>query len=384
MATGVPEIVVAGHICLDIIPNLDAELSKSERLFHPGRLVRIGAAEVSLGGCVANTGLALHRMGVATRLVGKVGDDVLGMLVLELLSRFAPQLCEQMIIAPGEATSYTIVLSPPDVDRSFLHCAGVNDSFSPNEVSVDKVAGAQIFHFGYPPLMDTVAMDGGIALAALLRHVQEMGVLTSLDMAMPDTSRVEQRMCWRSWLEQVLPLVDVFLPSFDEILFMLSPEEFLQLEDAASGTNLAAGADAALLDRLATELVEMGVPIVVIKLGDQGLYLRTSRTAAIRLSNRTLWNGVQTHHWDDLGVACPCLVVQTVGTTGAGDCSIAGFLTALLKGYSPMQALCAATMAGAMSVQSRDATSNIPDWSTIESMVNQVLPEEKTAVSFSR
>jgi len=46
---------------------------------------RRGAATVSTGGAVSNTGIALHRLGVPTRLMGKVGDDILGRAIPDVL-----------------------------------------------------------------------------------------------------------------------------------------------------------------------------------------------------------------------------------------------------------------------------------------------------------
>jgi hypothetical protein len=49
-------IVVAGHLCVDFIPQLHAPLDDIAR---PGGLGAIGEATWSLGGAVGNTGLAL-------------------------------------------------------------------------------------------------------------------------------------------------------------------------------------------------------------------------------------------------------------------------------------------------------------------------------------
>ena len=64
-----PEVVVAGHICLDVIPGLTQAPDLT-----PGRLVVVGPSAVSTGGPVGNVGLALHRLGVPVRLMGKIGD----------------------------------------------------------------------------------------------------------------------------------------------------------------------------------------------------------------------------------------------------------------------------------------------------------------------
>lgn len=370
----IPEIVVAGHVCLDIIPTLSASHSEAESLLQPGRLVRIGPASVSLGGCMANTGLALHRLGAATRLVGKIGDDLLGKLLLESVSQSSPHLREGMVIAPGETTSYTIVISPPGVDRSFLHCAGTNDTFSAAELELTNVTEARILHFGYPPLMNQVISDGGTALAKVFQEVQAKGGLASLDMAMPDTTSAGQTIGWRGWLERVLPHVDLFLPSLDEILYMLDPQQFAKLDKEAAGRNLAAVADVGLLERIAAELIELGVPIVVIKMGDQGLFMRCSRQTSHKLNKRVAWKDFHWHAWDDFQAVCPCFDVDVVGTTGAGDCTVAGFLMAVLRGYGPKKALRAATAVGAQCVQSLDATSNIPNWERIEKLANSFRP----------
>ena len=371
------DVVVAGHICLDIIPTLRVDQTKSEDFLMPGRLVRVGPATLALGGCVANTGIALHRLGATTRLVGKLGDDLLGKILLETLRQDAPQLSEHMIVAPNEATSYTVVINPPGVDRSFLHCAGVNDTFSATDLNLSTLCDSRILHFGYPPLMNKVAMDGGAGLAKTFQYAQREGVLTSLDMAMPDTTAGEQNIDWRIWLENVLPYVDLFLPSLDEILMMLDPDRFATLGKSAAGYNMAANDDLALLEKIASELIDLGVPIVVIKLGDRGLYLQTGKHTSQVLSARAAWKDWDWQVWDDLQAVCPCFDVDVVGATGAGDCTIAGFLMALLRGYGPQQTLRAASAVGARCVQSQDATSNIPAWEAVEQMVSSPHPQRR-------
>lgn len=358
-----PEIVVAGHICLDIIPELNVAAAEAEHLFQPGRLTRIGPATVSLGGCVANTGIALHRLGANVRLVGKLGDDPLSSLLETTLAKYGPQLGKDMIIAARETTSYSIVVNPPGGDRTFWHCPGANDTFSADDIDRALLNDARLFHFGYPPLMFQVTADGGVALAEMLRAVQASGGLTSLDMAMPGTSEVA--VDWRNWLTTVLPSTDLFLPSLDEILLLLDPKLFKQLSAQATGENLAKLVDPRLLRRVASQLCELGATIVAIKLGDQGLYLHTERDVA-DLSRRCHWQSYNWQGWEDLSTICPCYHVETVGTTGAGDCTIAGLLMALLQGHGPVEALRSATAVGALCVQSADATSNIPSWDEVQ------------------
>jgi sugar/nucleoside kinase (ribokinase family) len=60
------DAVVAGHICLDIFPTFQEASCGCE--LRPGALYNVGPALRSTGGAVANTGLALHRLGVSVAL----------------------------------------------------------------------------------------------------------------------------------------------------------------------------------------------------------------------------------------------------------------------------------------------------------------------------
>ena len=87
MSTDLPSILVAGHICLDIIPSLDGIEGGVDGIFIPGHLFILPPAVISTGGCVPNTGCALSKLGITTKLVGKIGDDIFGHAIKELLNK---------------------------------------------------------------------------------------------------------------------------------------------------------------------------------------------------------------------------------------------------------------------------------------------------------
>jgi sugar/nucleoside kinase (ribokinase family) len=66
--------------------------------------------------------------------------------------------------------------------------------------------------------------------------------------------------------------------------------------------------------------------------------------------------------WANQEIWAPCFAVSVVGTTGSGDATIAGFLSALLRGFSPDQAVTAAVAVGACNVEAADALSGIRTW----------------------
>ncbi len=369
MATDVrEEVVVAGHICLDMIPRFEGGETDLDAILVPGKLNSVGPLLTATGGTVSNTGLALHRLGFSARLRGKIGDDVVGRAILDILRSYSPRLVEDMIVAEGQATSYTVVISPPGVDRIFLHCPGANDTFCAGDVDYEGLAAARLFHFGYPPLMRRMFIDEGAELVSLLSGVKKRGATTSLDMARPDPASEAGGVNWRRLLERVLPHVDLFLPSFDETLYMLDREGFDRLERESDSGDLNALAHGLLLRELADQLLAMGAAIVLLKLGAQGLYLRTTSEEAKLAGSRACGPG-DVAVWLDRELVVPCFQVDVVGTTGAGDCTIAGFLAGILAGMPPEDVTGCAVAVGACNVEQADATSGIPGWSTVRQRI---------------
>ncbi len=377
----VSEVVVAGHICLDIIPTMRGASTPGQsigELLVPGKLIDVGAAALSTGGAVPNTGIALHRLGVPVTLMGKVGDDLIGEAIRSIVRSHDERLAEGMIVASEETSSYSVVISPPGIDRIFLHCTGANDTFSADDVTAEKLEGARLFHFGYPPLMKRMYEDGGAELVRLLSLVKSRGLTVSLDLARPDPESPAGRSDWKSILRSALPHVDVFLPSFEEILYMLQPQRYRELSERQGSDELLGYADASLLSELSEELLDMGAAIVAIKLGEHGLYLRTTGSAE-RLAG--MGACAPDGSWNNRELCVPCFRVDVAGTTGAGDCTIAGFLAGLLKGLTAEKTLLAAVGTGAYNVERTDAVSGIPAWNDLQIRIAGGWPQRETGLS---
>jgi sugar/nucleoside kinase (ribokinase family) len=292
-----------------------------------------------------------------------VGDDALGRAIIDILRTNGPGMNAEMVVAADQATSYSIVISPPGVDRSFLHCPGANDSFTADDVGSDQLSRARLFHFGYPPIMRAMYRDGGVELERLFERVRAAGVVTSLDMAQPDIASEAGKVDWDSLLRRVLPLVDAFTPSIEELLFMLERPAFMRLVAGEAQTRVI---DGPLIRHLGERLVQMGATLALIKLGDRGVYLRTSAEPT-RIDDFCRRLDVSAAAWRNREIHSPCFRAnRVVGTTGSGDCTIAGFLAALLRGDDPFDAATAATAVGACNVEAADATSGVPSWSVVQ------------------
>ncbi len=351
--------VVAGHICLDIIPEIGGTAEEFRANFDPGRLSVVGPALFSTGGAASNTGLAMHRLGVDVRIMGKVGDDFIGEMIRQILVRHGRGPAAGMIIDPSVHSSYSVVISPPDIDRSFLHYPGANDTFSSEDVRYSVVGAASLFHFGYPPLMARMYAGDGAELEALYRRAKATGATTSLDMAAPDPSSAAGRADWARILRRTLPFVDVFLPSLEELLFMLRRDEYDRLLAESAGRLLDC-ATPVLLHDISDELLGLGAKIAGIKLGHRGFYLRTA--SADRLDGLGSARPTGLDGWADQEVWAPCFRVAVVGTAGSGDCTIAGFLAALLRDLPAREAALMAVAVGACNVEAADTLSGIRTW----------------------
>jgi sugar/nucleoside kinase (ribokinase family) len=66
--------------------------------------------------------------------------------------------------------------------------------------------------------------------------------------------------------------------------------------------------------------------------------------------------------WANKELWAPCFQVNVVGTTGSGDATIAGFLSALLRDLPPEAAITTAVAVGASNVEAADALSGIRSW----------------------
>ena len=343
-------IVVTGHLCLDIIP--DIRSLEASRWSQPGLLHEVGSMTWALGGAVANTGIALHRLGAPVRLVALCGSDLVGTLVCQLLDAHHPSLTEAIVRTPTTATSYSVVVAPNHQDRSFWYFPGTTAMLHESHI-LPALNDVSWLHVGYPPLLTTLMREDAAPLRDLLASAQARGCTTSVDMVVGDSNARSGSYAWPAVLERILPHVDLFVPSAAEICAMLRPADFQNWQQHAEFHM-----DVAYLHALCDQLLAMGVAIAGVKLGSRGLFLKagtTERLARARLPET--WAGC--HHWQ------PIYPVPVAGTVGAGDACYAALIYALTQHLPLPIASAMAAATAACCVEGVDATSTIPDWQTI-------------------
>lgn len=363
------KVITAGHICLDITPVFpQKKVNHLSEILSPGGLIQMGEADVHTGGSVANTGLAMKILGADVTLMGKIGKDALGAMIKNILKGYDAE--GSMIESQEETTSYSVVLAVPGVDRIFLHHSGANHTFLASDIPEQALHEAALFHFGYPPLMQSMYKNGGEELLRIMKKAKDAGAATSLDMASVDETSDAGEADWKMILESVLPYVDFFVPSVEELCYMLDRERFHEWQERAAGRDITGLLDIEKdVKPLADQCMDFGAKVLLIKCGAPGMYYRTADRRTIgKISSRVELNPDQ---WADKeGFEKSYVPEKILSGTGAGDTSIAAFLTAMLKGYPLERALQLSAATGASCVAAYDALSGLKSFEELEAKID--------------
>src|SRR5258706_13527696 len=110
-------IIVADHVCTPI-----------SHLPAAGELVMADRLLLTLGGCAANTAVDLDKMGVNSAVAGRVGADLFGRIVADMLAE-AKVTTAALKAVPDQDTSQTRIVNVAGQDRRYIHTFGANAGF---------------------------------------------------------------------------------------------------------------------------------------------------------------------------------------------------------------------------------------------------------------
>jgi len=283
-----------------------------------GRLELVSNMELHVGGCAANTGGTLARLGYDVGLFGKVGEDGLGDFILRKMNREGLDI-RGVRRDQTTNTSASMVMVDSSGERSFLHYLGANATYCAEDVNWDALSEARILHVAGSLVLP--ALDGQ-PTAELLGKGKELGLITSLDTVWDASGR------WMSLIEPCLPNLDYFLPSLAEA------QALVGLDDPQA---------------IAEKLHEYGVKTVALKMGEEGSFVSSG---------------------NDVRLTVPAFQVDSVDGTGAGDAFVGGFLAGVLMGMGLEETARLANAAGAMCVTHIGATAGIPTLDELKTFMN--------------
>jgi sugar/nucleoside kinase (ribokinase family) len=285
------QVTCAGSAVFDV-------LAKARGPLPIGVLGLVEKFSTAEGGPALRTGRVLAGMGIETRLIIPVGDDIFGGSFRATVP--APHLHVEFVDSPLP-TSTSLVAVDEHGERTMLHNIGADASITAEAIEARLVS--DFLHVGGALVLPGLDDPDGAPLAGLFERAKAKGLHTSLDVVHDSTGQ------WH----RVLPALrhtDLFIPSLAEVVGITG------VSDPAAA---------------ATTLRELGVGFAIVTDGPRGAWV----------------------NHDDFVGHIPAFEVDTIDTTGAGDSFTGGVLIGLLHGLgaeesarlgAAMGALCTTTI----------------------------------------
>lgn len=280
-------LLVFGDLNIDMIGRVDEWPA-------PGGECLCPQLELHCGGVGANCALAIAPWGINVRLLGCVGQDRFGDLLLDTLRETGVDI-RGVQRSSRALTGILYINVTRDGQRTFFGSRGANQFMGPPQAPASWLLSSGAAHLvGYSflnPGPEKMARQ-------ILRQFHSCGKRVSLDVGMEPCKRIPKKIL------RLLPQVDLLFVSSDEAAILMGRsdprEAFLRFERA-------------------------GAKEIVMKLGKRGCLI------------------------SDGGVLreVPSFAVRVVDSTGAGDAFTAAFLQARMRGWSPREAALVANAAGA-------------------------------------
>lgn len=236
--------------------------------------------EQNPGGAPANVLACASKLGLKTSFIGKVGDDMQGLFLKNILAN-ANIETSGLVIDKNFFTTMAFVSLNEYGERNFAFARkpGADTQLTIEEVPLNLIDDCRIFHFGSLSLTDNPARE---ATLFALNHGKKSGAIISYD---PNY----RPLLWKSKedaiekMTSVLHYVDVIKLSDEEVPLVTGEKD------------LKKGAD---------YLLKQGISLVAFTLGEKGAFIATKEGYA----------------------EVPSKKVAPIDTTGAGDAFWGAFL----------------------------------------------------------
>ncbi|MGQ9630061.1 MAG: ribokinase [bacterium] len=301
------EIVVVGSLNMDFVFQVPKIPARGETI--------IGSNFTMVpGGKGANQAYAAAKLGGRVKMIGKLGNDPFAPRLRENLGLVGVNVDHILIDEESPSGVAMIAVEEGSGENSIVVISGSNWKLRPEDVEsvAPVIEGAGVVLFQLETPLDTVERAMDIA--------RRGGARVILDPAPA-----------RPLSEGLLKKVDILTPNEGEALILSgkSPEEGLDIERAKV---------------VAEGLLNLGIPTVILKLGERG--------ALIAQRGKFDWvEGIK---------------VEAVDTTAAGDAFAGGLAVGLTEGMDLREAVEFANRVAALSVTKLGAQSSMPTRREVE------------------
>src|SRR5690348_9730421 len=311
-------VTVVGACILDV-------LGRPVETIPPGQgSVRLTEIRATAAGTAAGPAVDLAKLGANVRVLGVLGDDLLGDIVAAAMARHGVDTTG--LVRKKEAqTSATILPIRANGERPALHVPGATRLFTHADIDQANLEGSRALLIGAP---DALAGMTGDELADVARRARSHGALVAVDVLHPGRPQDLER------LAPLLAQADWFLPNADQLLALTGQAS---LEDAVN------------------DVLRLGTQGVAVTKGADGCLLATQPQG--RAQERL-----------------PALAVEVVDTTGCGDGFTAGMLAGLLLGAAPADAAWVGVACGSLVATGLGSDAGIESLDQVLDFLSQTQP----------
>ena len=268
------DILCLGELLIDMFP---AEIGRG--------MTEVSAFHPKPGGAPANVAVAAARLGAESSFIGKVGDDIFGHYLENVLINEGVNT--QGMRFDADARTTLVFIAMPDVHSAefvFYRNPGADMLLHSGELQVSLVQSTSWLHFGSLSLIDEPVRS---ATLRAIEIAHEAGALISFDVNYRPALWASREEAYQRILP-TLPLVDLVKVNQAELALLTGSD---QLESGAEF------------------LLSQGPKLCVVTLGPEGSFF----------------------HNGQAGGFIPGFEIETVDSTGCGDAFVAGLLTQLVE-----------------------------------------------------
>ena len=314
------DAICMGELLIDFVPTVTGQ-----------DLLNAEAFKKAPGGAPGNVAVGLQRLGISTAFIGKLGDDPFGGFLAKTLSDTGVDVGPIRYTSEAR-TALAFVSLQADGEREFMFYRhpSADMLLRPDEIDVDAISAAKLFHFGSISLIDEPVRSATLHAVGKAR---ESGCLISYDPNLRMSLWPDEESA-RQGLLLGLSLANIVKISEDEVEFLTG------LSDP---------------EKARQQLWHEDMLLLVVTCGADGCRYFTSEFQGDADSFK----------------------VDAVDTTGAGDGFVAGLLQGILKDPATLQdpqrltSLCRfANAVGALATTERGAIPALPDFETVQRFID--------------
>ena len=300
-------IMIFGSINIDLI-------ATTSRLPTPGETINGNNFFTAGGGKGANQAVAAARLGIPTKIVGRVGNDSFGQQLLESLQT-ANVDTAGVVVDENIHTGVAVIGVDASGENSIIIIPGANHNI--NNADVERLRNLLS---DVTALLLQLEIPVEVAMSAA-KVAQEMGVKVILNPA---------------------PIPTNFPNDFYDLIDIITPNEIEASQLVGFAVNNRETATQA-----AIKLCQRGVKNAVVKIGDRGVVCATEKETFFQSA----------------------FVVKAIDTIAAGDAFNGGLAAALDTGLSLKEAVKWGAVAGALCATKSGAQPAMPDRTTFDNFL---------------